>query len=92
MALHKTAIPQIHLWVVLIVKITISTDSPLIIFIQFKDNKKKKKGERNKKINKKYVHAYVSWFGTFHQLTVPGFIYGCMAQFPVDTQLSATKL
>ena len=38
------------------------------------------------------MHAYVSWFGTFHQLTVPGFIYGCMAQFPVDTQLSATKL
>ena len=86
MALHKTCF-------VFIVKITISTDSPLIIFIQFKDNKKKKKkGERNKKINKKYVHAYVSWFGTFHQLTVPGFIYGCMAQFPVDTQLSATKL
>ena len=26
----------------------------------------------------------VSWFGAFHQLTVPGFIYGCMAQFPVD--------
>ena len=23
---------------------------------------------------------------TFHQRTVPGFIYGCMAQFPVDTK------
>ena len=92
--LHKTAIPQIHLWVVFIVKTTISTDSPLIIFIQFKktNKKNKKKRGRNKKTNKKYVHAYVSWFGAFHELTVPGFIYGCMVQFPVDTQLSATKL
>ena len=32
------------------------------------------------------MHMPVFWFGPFHQLTVPGFIFGYMAQFPVDTK------
>ena len=55
--------------------------SPLIILIQFKNkkqtNKTKTKHETNKQTNKtskKHAHASVYWFGTFHQLTVPGFI------------------
>ena len=36
--------------------------------------------------NEKYAHASIFWFGAFHQLTVWDFIFGCMAQFPVDTE------
>ena len=54
-------------------------------------NSKKTKKQKNKtwnktKMNKKHVDASVFWFGPFHQLTVPGFIFGCMAQFPLDTK------
>ena len=31
---------------------------------------------------KKYVLSSVSWFGPFHQATVSGFNFGCMAESP----------
>ena len=76
--LQKTAMPRIHLWVISIVKIT-------YLHWLYSYNPKK---TWNEKTNKKYIYDPVFWFGPFHQVAVPGLIFCCMSQFPVDTKSS----
>ena len=72
--LHKAAKQRIYLWIVSTVKII---NLQTCNIHTFKESTK----------CKKCVLALASWFGSFHQATVLGFNFVCMAEFPKSRKI-----
>ena len=72
--LYKTAKQQIYPWIVSTVKITNLQTWNIHTF-------------KESTWCKKYVLVSISWFGPFHQATVPCFNFGCMAEIPESRKI-----